>query len=116
MTGTKAFLVKPDLTKNNPKFDHYLDQNWIKPDRTYQLYIPNKYIFGHFIRDKDGFKLSPGGIYFNDSSKTLEETFEHLNGHYLDIVKEISLSEQDLGKLEKLILMKKRYPLHLQIS
>ncbi|MCA9487850.1 MAG: hypothetical protein KC516_02715 [Nanoarchaeota archaeon] len=95
MTDSNALLVKPKISKWG-EIRAYLAHDFDALDLDHQIYVPERFVLGHFRERKDGFKLSQGGIFYRDSSEALTQYQKHLDDGKMEVVQELLLPESVL--------------------
>lgn len=99
MENVEVSLVKPKIGLLREILGHMAtDINII--DLNHQMYVPGRFVFGHFKERKDGFILSPGGIYYaHAGTKEFGQyTTDYSAGKY-EQVKQFFVPDNDLVKI-----------------
>jgi len=95
MTDSNALLVRPKVGKLS-EFRAYLAHDFDALDLDHQIYVPERFVLGHFKERKDGFKLSQGGIFYRDSSEALAQYQKHLDEGKMEVVQSLLLPDSVL--------------------
>ena len=95
MADSNALLVKPKISTWG-EIRAYLAYDFEALDLGHQIYVPERFVLGHFRESKDGFKLSQGGIFYRDSSEALVQYQKHLDDGKLEVVQSLLLPESVL--------------------
>ena len=98
MTYSNAFLVKSKISKWE-EIRACLAEDFDALDLDHQIYVPKRFVLGHFKERKDGFRLSQRGIFYSDFSETLVQYQKHFEDGRLEIVQSLLLPESVLEKI-----------------
>ena len=102
MTGQNVFLVKPtEKAVSNLALYVVCHLDGIDLNLDHQLYIPGRFILGHF-REKNGdFALSPRGIFYTTSPQDLQKYQERIDSEEFRVVRVIDIPGSELELLTK---------------
>lgn len=95
MTDSNALLVKQKINRWN-EFRAYLANDFDAFDLDHQIYVPERFVLGHFKERKEGFRLGQGGIFYRDSSEILAQYQKHIDDGTLEVVQSPLLPESIL--------------------
>ncbi len=94
MSEPNAYLIKKKLGLFETIAD-FLGSYSKHRDPSYQLFVPERFIFGDFKKREEGLTFE-GAIYYQDSVEELKKYMEKLKKGKLLVIKKGYLSEPDL--------------------
>ena len=95
MANSNGLLVKPKVDKWT-ELRAYLAHEFDVFDVNHQIYVPEKFLLGHFKERKDGFILSPGEIFYRDSTEDLQQYQRGIDEGKLEVVRSLLLPDSAL--------------------
>tara|TARA_Y100000310_G_C20466280_1_gene707802 strand:- start:435 stop:803 length:369 start_codon:yes stop_codon:yes gene_type:complete len=93
MAEPNALLVRPNLSAWS-QIRAYFANILFSP--SHQIYVPEDFILGHFKEKREGFVLSPGGIFYRDSDEDLQRYQRNIDEGKLEVVKSLLLPDSAL--------------------
>lgn len=94
-SNSNALLVKLKIGKWT-EIRAYLAHEFDALDLNHQIYVPKNFILGHFKERKDGYILSPGGIFYRDSTEDLQQYQRDIDEGKLEVVRALLLPDSEL--------------------